>query len=461
MRVVLTTDTQGDTWFDDCRISCPRSDTKTVTLHLDSKHIITDHWQGFGFSGDIFPFAPGMTDADRRLIRERVRIMRPQLVRVYCAVADWEAEYGKRTPDTEGMRRLCETLDIYKQAGADIQLHEWGYTFPEWCRAKERTIHPEERRHFTDSFADMVKYLRDDRGFSNIKYVTIYNEPNWGGVSWEDYAAVYRSLDASLKSAGLREQVAVLGPDEANERKWLPKAVSELNDAMDCYEVHNYTCDTGSEFGSFIGVRVLDLPASRSKTMVPPRKRLVISEFGMCDGMSTWENPNVNSYKYGMFLADSAIAAANAGVSGMLVWCLMDVDFGGDLKWGLWKSKSEGWEPRPGYYAWSLITRYTERDSMVYPLQSDAEGVDAVAFHAPVKGSWTLLAVNRQTDARPFRILGLPAASKWQPFIYCKESVPALDRKMIPSSKLIRADRSRNLTGVLPGNSFVLWHETK
>ncbi|MHC4441838.1 MAG: carbohydrate binding domain-containing protein [Planctomycetota bacterium] len=484
MRFVLLCHARGSSWFDDIRLTRTPPQPLEVNLVLQPDKIITDNWQGFGCQGDLFlnrrqNIVEGITDQDRRLIRQRILTMRPQIVRLLFNLRSWEPTKGVHTPDSEFMKDLRATLAIYKEVGADIHLTEWGSGLPVWCKPSNRIPHKDYIRAFTDSFVSAVKYLRQQCGFKNIRYLTLYNEPNWPKLPWENYVAIYRSLHESLKTAGIRREVAILGPDEANTFEWLANAIRDLDDVIDYYDVHNYTCDTGSQFGRWVVPRIMIMPKLKSGPMSPLRKRLLITEFGMHDSMETYASPHIGEYKYGIFLADSAIEAAREGVSAMLMWCLMDTNYANKMrmKWGLWRFRDQNWEPRPGFYAWSLLTRYTKRGSTVHPLNCNVSDASSVAFRAPATtnaailssspsvneghGRWSLLAVNRRKTERPLTITGLPPKSKWQSFTYSGKTIPTLNKDMLQPSQVVRADGQGQLVGTLPEHSFVLWRQVQ
>lgn len=177
----------------------------------------------------------------------------------------------------------------------------------------------------------------------------------------------------------------------------------------------------------------------------------------MADGMDTWQTPHNDSYGYGPFLADAAIEACRRGASGLLMYCLGDYDCGTKMRCGLWKGRDEGWEPRPGFYAWSLITSATAKGSAVNPLASDAASVPAVALRAPDRGHWTLMAANRLAVSRPLTLAGLPRGSAWTAFVYCPEAIPTSDRRLIPAGPTETADAHGVLRTSLPPNAFAVW----
>lgn len=466
VRLSMIMHPHGTVRFDDAELvrlhDAPKPESPSVRLTLKPNEIISRDWRGFGCQGEILLYLDrsirqGVNDDDRRLIKQRIRAMRPKYIRLTVRLSDWEPELGMRTPNSDAMRDMKATIALYKEVGADVQLTEWGHALPDWCRPNGRLPHQDMRRAFTDSWASLLKYLRNDCRLTNVRYVTMHNEPN--GMPWEDYRTICRSLDASLKAAGIRRDVQVIGPDEACENLLLPMAVRDLDDVLDCYDAHGYTANTGPEFGLWLESKIDLMRGLAGSKHVSARKPFLVTEFGMADGMDTWRTPHNDEYRYGLFLADSAIVSCNLGVSGMAMYCISDYDCGTKMQWGLWKSKDENWEPRPGFYAWSLITRYTELGSTVHPLSGDASSIPAVAFRAPKDGIWTLMAVNRGRSTRPLAISALPPNSRWSPFIYSEESIPTPDRGMLLPRPTQTADSRGTLRASLPPNAFVLWHE--
>ncbi|MDO8586697.1 MAG: carbohydrate binding domain-containing protein [Armatimonadota bacterium] len=465
-RFAVVCHAHGTVWVDDVHVSPPPPQPAEANLRLRADKMITDNWKGFGCQGDLFLYHSwntdqGLAEADRKLVLKRIRAMRPQIIRMVFNLSNWEAERGKRTPDTEGMKDLRRTIALYKEIGADIHLTEWGFSPPAWTRPTGLVPHPDEARAFAESFVAAVKYLREDCGFDNIRYVTIYNEPNGNPVPFKDYVGIYRGLDQALKDAGLRKEVSILGPDEANTYDWITWSIAELDDVIDYYDAHNYTSDSGRQFGAWVRPRIADMPRLKSSSLKPARKRLMIAEFGMHDRMETFSTPHNSEYEYGIFLADSAINAAAEGASALLMWCLMDTNYFADyrMKWGLWKFRDDNWEPRPGFYAWSLITRYTELGSTVHRVDSSVDDAVSVAFRAPDGGPWTILAVNRRKSDRPFALKGLPAWSRWKPYVYSQATAPTPNKEMIRPGQVVKANSRGRLTGLLPANSFVLWRQ--
>jgi alpha-galactosidase len=139
----------------------------------------------------------------------------------------------------------------------------------------------------------------------------------------------------------------------------------------------------------------------------------------------------------------------------MMMWCIGDTWYGdAKMLWGLWRCRDEGWEPRPGFYAWSLLTRHTRRGSTVHPLEMDAAGASAVAFRAP-DGVWSLLIVNRARQERKLALRGLKPRSRWLPYLYAEASIPTADRGLLPPGHALTADGRGALKTAMRAQSFL------
>ena len=185
-----------------------------------------------------------------------------------------------------------------------------------------------------------------------------------------------------------------------------------------------------------------------------------------CRGSATaYTNTENEKYEYGLFLADFAITALREGASAALTWCLGDVYYS-DLdihrqRWGLWHYKDEGWEPRPGFYSWSLVTRYTRPGSRVLAVTSSPEAPDirAVALVSP-EGKLTVLVVNRY--ARAIQATVSPALDRplsLHRYEYRKDAIPTPDRGMISASGVTTAPAGGTLQLPLPAEAFVVLTE--
>ena len=200
------------------------------------------------------------------------------------------------------------------------------------------------------------------------------------------------------------------------------------------------------------------------------RKPLMLTEFNREDpealevvgGVRHMNNRHVARYEHGLYLAHSAIEALRCGASGALVWCLTDTYYDATtfMKYGLWQYKDAGWKPRPGYFAWSLLTRYTVPGSQVLqPRYAQPEAfywVPAVALRTPA-GRYTIVAVN--LSGRPLRLsvdLAAPRRLDLKQFEYTRAGVEQAQGDMLASSQHIQVAERSPLEVTIATDGFLL-----
>ncbi len=134
------------------------------------------------------------------------------------------------------------------------------------------------------------------------------------------------------------------------------------------------------------------------------------------------------------------------------MWCLFDTCYSDSdvhcQKWGLWRFRDQGWEPRPGYYTWSLITRFTRPGSEIIRMGREPSAPDlrAVALRSP-DGALTVLIVNRYD--RPISVV-MDVEGRFRLYEYTP-STPL-------TGEMLQASRHVNLPGsvVVPRRSFLM-----
>jgi hypothetical protein len=462
MRVHLLLHERLQVWFDD--VSITGEPPPPLKLTLQSDRVISRNWLGFGAQGDLWlskkeTVSRGVTDVDRTLVKKRIIAMKPSLIRLFTGLDSYYAdERGKLRPDCPEMKDLIDTLTIYKEAGADIAVTgQWG-DLPKWLAGVDKRIpKPELYAAWGDCWAGFVKYLRVERGFTNVRYVVLFNEPDGLPLKPEVYMDLARAADAGFRRAKIRDDIAMLGPDETDGSLWIQQVASAIDHIIDVYDSHSYSAGTPAIFGEWLQKRLDAVPKPSDPQK---RKPFVVGEFGMgaVDALNSKEN---GKYDYGLFVSGCAIQTAARGASGAMNWCLSDTYYWeSKMQWGLWRFRDEGWEPRPGFYAWSLITRYTERGSSVHPVTAEPNSSPVVAFRGPKLG-WTLLMTNESGASRSASWSGLPAKSIWEPYVYAPDTVPTKDRGLIPAGKEMTADARGTMTQEIPARSFVLLHEKR
>jgi hypothetical protein len=339
-----------------------RSTTVDVTeFELARSRLILDSLGGYGaqFNQHVYakltPAPPGSLPG----LEEKVKALEPQLVRIFFHEID--------ELDPDKMASFVETVELAHQAGASINI-----TYTTATRAKFQPA------LFMGQFAAILENLVRTRGFTNVRWVTIQNEPNSTLVTLAQYEALNRAIHAQLVTRGLRDQIGIMAGDlvesgGGGHRVWMKYIAEHMSDIVDAYSEHiywNYWDIPRMEF-RLRDVRQLmmeELPASA-------RKPVYIMEFGTrgaaaCGTQPTlapgyWEGDctqitrtNVAAFQQLWF----NIASAQLGYSGTSKW---------DAFWGKYNSANqafwmigpaeEGWPLFPTYHAFRMLLQTTAR----------------------------------------------------------------------------------------------------
>jgi hypothetical protein len=475
LRVCVVAHGQGTAWFDDVALTRTRevpADPLTgsaAALTLDPAGPLGQPFLGFGAQGDYFltracNTGHGVDDRDRALILRRVEEMRPHIIRTFFDYQWWAPEEGRPTPDSEAMRDYVGWLRFLQSIGTQVLLTPWGdvFAYPAWMggSAASRLPAPEKRAAMVRSLTDLVAYLVRDQALSNVRYLSLMNEPENDPLrapEATEYVRLCRLLDQSLRDRGLREGLTLLAADECTGPMLEPgdwfRQVSALGlEYADAWSSHTYQHSYAPSLQPWISTRRAALAGAGSA--MP----LMVTEFGY--GGATFDNPENGKYEYGLFLADFAVTALRSGASAALTWCLMDTYYNdvAQQHWGLWTYRDTGWAPRPGFYSWSLLTRYTRPGSQIVPLLAEpaARDLHALALRSPA-GELTVLLVNRYT--RPLEVtLRLPDAGSpvLRRYAYTADAIPVPGGGMIGASGVLRPSPGTPATTSLPARSFVL-----
>lgn len=271
------------------------------------------------------------------------------------------------------MVNLVNTIRLYREAGTDIVLNAMGdyFAYPAWMKEPGSTSKlpaPGKREAMVRSYVDAVKYLRRDLGLANVRHLALFVEPGndyHRPIPVEEYVRLHKLLDEMLKKRGLRKEVVILGSfDCAGPAHGLDPWCDKVRKAglaqyVDVITAHTYRHRNVLSMDPWVKSR---LDAIRKAAPGGPARPFWITEFGYSNflGDFTFDNPEMRTYEYGVFAADFAVQALRNRVSVALIWCLAPVYYSDRIqkRASLWEHKDRGWEPRPPFYAWSLLCRY-------------------------------------------------------------------------------------------------------
>src|SRR5262249_45322539 len=135
------------------------------------------------------------------------------------------AAHARQFPDR--LQSFYRTLQLAQRAGATINVtwQSGGILTPDASMAR---------------FAAVLREAVQTFGMTNLRWVTVQNEPNSTKLTPEQIEVNYRALDAKLRAFGLRDQIRFMGLDlvQDNQEAWFAYAASHMSDLLDAYSIH-------------------------------------------------------------------------------------------------------------------------------------------------------------------------------------------------------------------------------
>jgi hypothetical protein len=422
-----------------------RSATVDVTENeLARSRLLLDNLGGYGaqFNHHVFAkITPGPAGAPG--LEPKVDALEPQLVRIFYNDA---SQNPVAFPD-----RYASFIDVVRMAnetGASINI-----TYQTTARAQDDIAGSMSK--FADVFNDLVR----TRGYTNVRWATIQNEPNRARfLTKDEYRDLYRALHNALVARGLREQVKLMVGDlvesdvNGNHRDWMAYITANMLDIVDAYSEHIYWqyWDT-----SRMDFRLKDVRKLMFEELPPEARRPVylieygvrghqLDKPGVLDSLGGyWENTtqivrtNIAAFQQLWF----NIEAAQLGFDGTAKW---------DAYWGKYDNgtqafymigpEDEGWPLFPTYHALRMLFQTTARGWQI--LGVDPWGDDdwklndqnrpfdqlekEIAAYAGPNGELTLLGLDSRgrdlnavsTETPAYSVGGLPPATTFNLVIW-------------------------------------------
>jgi hypothetical protein len=324
---------------------------ETAEFKVQESRTLVQSFAGYGGQFNHHVYAAisrsvGVTDANVGDMERKMRDLHPEFSRIFFTPTAFT--------DPDRMQSFIRTVQLAQSAGATINITWQG-----------GTLQPER---FANVLIDLVR----NRGITNLRWVTLQNEPNRTRITMAQYAAQYRQLDPYIQS--IRGQVKymggdlVRGPDTGlpNQDAWFKFMATNMADILDAYSIHVFWdyWDTQKLVDRLTEVRaiVAALPASG-------RKPLYVSEYGIrglrqfngapAGDPGVWEDgtpisqTNVNAFQHAWF----DVLAAQLGYVGTSKW---DSYFGkydnGTQAYYMIGSPADGWPLYPLYNLVRMLT---------------------------------------------------------------------------------------------------------
>lgn len=371
-----------------------------------------------------------ISDKDWETLCKRLDFMKPAVIR--CMINSPYRYYDSETGTYDKTRNIASISRLLKyctERGISVMYGE--YNPPAWDMKQDQK--------WVDMSVDYLNYLVNDLGFSCIKYIVIFNEPdgNWASTNgdyemWKQM--LFRFHQKMKEYPGLTEKVMLAGPDVVADYKneasvydaegWVKQTALDTDSIIGLYDVHAYPGQNEVRTGQYPEI------LSRYKRHVPEGKKIVLGEAGYkywrdadsllmaeynrrVEGHPFTKGSDCNmlcyDYFYGLDMPLLAMEVMNGGYSGMAVWMLDDAmhssgDSGKteDVKiWGMWNilgeevfNKPDEEQIRPWFYTWSLMCRYFPAGTDILHTAVASEDKDVYVVAGTYQGKLTVAMVN-------------------------------------------------------------------
>lgn len=377
--------------------------------------VVTEDFRGFGTNALPMAFMKASIEAgyNEALWAEecrRVMLSPPRVIRMWFQ-PDWfiidEESYYNHVYDfeTPDMKSVYRHLDLYKAAGCEIQFNfgwkvgdkVWDWYVLDGIEGNaRRNSAPKDLDEFAYSCAATLQELIVNRGYTNIKYLTFYNEPNWNFFDEGDFQIsldidkatldtdykrqkpkmdywmdMLRKTHTELKAFGLADRVEMWGPEtscaDTTKIIWAEE-FEKVNDIIDVHTSHRYNLSY-DEVDMYCGF----MSEATSKP-------LAITEFNVFPEWRNWRRNNV----------EMMIEYARHGVVSALQWVQAGVFITGTISFPL-TGPGCGWNVMTAtpdkvnqpFYDMCLFMRYVPQHSKVLYSTSYSLDERITAFLTP------------------------------------------------------------------------------
>ncbi len=376
-----------------------RNNTRRATVEVTefrvlASSVVVPSFAGYGGQFNHHVYAAlsrslGVTDENVVDMERKMRALHPQFSRVFFT--------PQAFADADKMQSFIRTVLFAQSTGTTINVTWQGGTLS----VASGTV-----QKFADVLIDLVR----NRGVTNLRWLTLQNEPNRTRITPEQYEAAYRALDPYIQS--IRGQVRYMGGDlvrgpdvgPPNQDVWFQYLAAHMSDILDAYSIHVFWdyWDTQKLVDRLTEVRAIvdALPEAG-------RKPLYVAEYGV-RGLRTfngvrqvdpgvWEDgtpitqTNVSTFQHAWF----DVLAARLGFMGTSKW---DAYFGkydsGTQAYYFIGSPLNGWPLYPMYNFMRLMTTTVKREWEVVAVDSVPDTSRLLAAYVGKKGQRTVVGLD-------------------------------------------------------------------
>ncbi len=196
---------------------------EVTEFELEPSQVIVPSIAGYGgqFNHHVYSAlsrAVGVTDENVGEMEQKMVALQPQFSRIFFNPSAFT--------DPDKMQSFVRTVLLAQTAGTTINITWQGGALTDGVNGTIR------------KFANVLIDLVQNRGVSNLRWVTLQNEPNSTSITPPQYEAFYRNLDKYLLS--IRGQVRYMGGDlvQTDQQVWFDYMATHMSDLLDAWSIH-------------------------------------------------------------------------------------------------------------------------------------------------------------------------------------------------------------------------------
>jgi hypothetical protein len=333
--------------------------------------------------------AVGVNDTNVVDMEQKMRALHPQFSRIFFT----PQAFG----DPDKMQSFVRTVLFAQSTGTTINITWQGGTLSVASGTVQR-------------FANVLLDLVRNRGVTNLRWLTLQNEPNRTRVTMQQYETQYRELDPYIQS--IRGQVRymggdlVRGPDSGapNQAAWFQYLATRMSDILDAYSIHVFWdyWDTQK-----IVDRLKEVRAIVNALPQQGRKPIYVTEYGV-RGMRVFNG--VQQVDPGVWQDGSAIGQTNVSAFQQAWFDVLAADLGyvATSKWDSYFGRYDngtqayyfigepqnGWPLYPLYNLVQLLTTTVKREWKVVAMDSVPATSRLLAAYLGNNGQQTIVGLD-------------------------------------------------------------------
>jgi hypothetical protein len=367
---------------------------ETTEFKVQESATLVQSFAGYGGQFNHHVYAAisrsvGVTDDNVLDMERKMRALHPEFSRIFFNSTAFT--------DADRMQSFIRTVELAQKSGSTINVTWQGGALT----VANGTI---------PKFANVLLDLVRNRGITNLRWLTLQNEPNRTKITMAAYEAQYRALDPYIQS--IRGQVRYMGGDlvrgpdvgAPNQEAWFQYMASNMADILDAYSIHVFWdyWDTQK-----LVDRLTEVPAIVAALPENGRKPLYVAEYGVrglrkFNGLpagdpGVWQDgtpisqTNVSAFQHAWF----DVLAARLGYVGTSKW---DSYFGkydnGTQAYYMIGSPADGWPLYPLYNFVRVLTSTVKRDWRTVAVDSVPDTSRLLAAYVGRKGEHTVVGLD-------------------------------------------------------------------